>query len=82
MSDEDVVLRLDRRRALVFFDFLSRFSDDEKLSINHQAEERVLWDLCADLERELVEPLRPDYDQLLANSRKVVADDLEPRKRT
>ncbi len=80
MSGDDVVLRLDRRRALVFFEFLSRFGDAGQLSIGHQAEERVLWDLCADLERELVEPLRPDYDTLLRDARQQVADDQAPRQ--
>ena len=80
MSGQDVMLRLDRRRALVFFEFLSRFSENAKLSIEHQAEERVLWDLCADLERGLDEPLRLNYDQLLDDARQRVADDLEPRE--
>ncbi len=82
MTDEDVVLRLDRHRALVLFEFLSRFGDDASLSIKHQAEERVLWDLCGALQRELVEPFRPDYDQLLDAARKWVADDTEPGERT
>jgi len=81
MTERDVVLRLDRRRALVFFEFLTRFGDGGRLSIEHQAEQRVLWDLCADLERDLVEPFRPDYDVLLRDARQHVADDQTPRGR-
>ena len=64
--------------ALVLFEFLSRFSEEGRLTIEHQAEQRVLWGLCAVLETQLVEPFRSDYDQLLRNARDLVADPREP----
>ncbi len=78
MSETQALLHLNQSQALMLFEFLSRFSQDGRLAIEHQAEERVLWDLCAILERQLVEPLRPDYDQLLRKARDLVADPLEP----
>ena len=75
--DEDVVIELSRAHALVLFEFLSRFSDDNKLEIRDRAEERVLWDMCCDLEKALVEPLRPDYSDLLQRARDSVRDKID-----
>jgi len=58
----------------VLFEFLSRFSNDDKLEIRHQAEERVLWDMCCDLEKALAEPFRADYADLLQKARDAVRD--------
>jgi hypothetical protein len=73
-SAEKVVIELSRAQALVLFEFLSRFSNDGKLGIQDEAEERVLWNMCCDLERVLVEPMRPDFDVLLQRARDTVRD--------
>lgn len=70
-------LHLTGDEALVLFDFLSRFSDTDELTLEDQAEERVLWTLCCALERQLVEPFRPDYPALLAAARERVRDEEE-----
>jgi hypothetical protein len=79
--DEKVVIELSRAHALVLFEFLSRFSDsddqDRRLEIQDQAEERVLWDMCCDLEKALVEPFSPDYAGLLQRARDTVRDKLD-----
>ena len=77
IPEEEVVITLPRAQALVLFEFLSRFSDDKKLEIQDQAEERVLWDMCCDLERVLVEPFRSDYDVLLQRARDSVRDKVD-----
>ena len=74
MADESISLRLDKHQALVLFELLWRHSETERLSIEDPAEERVLWDLCADLERQLVEPFEPDYRDLLEEARAKVRD--------
>lgn len=71
---KDVTLSLSRDEALVLFEFLSRFSDDNNLRIDHLAEARVLWDLCCMLEATLDEPLREDYLERLHRAREVVCD--------
>ena len=81
MTDEKTSLSLDKYQALVLFEFLSRHSETGRLSIEDQAEERVLWDLCADLETQLVEPFQPGYKDLLEVARAHVRDH-EPMKRT
>jgi len=46
-------------------ELLSRYSDSESLVIEDQAEQRALWNLLCVLEGQLVEPLRPEYVELL-----------------
>jgi hypothetical protein len=74
MEDEMTTLQLSRSEAIVLFEFLSRFSEDDVLNIEDQAEERVLWDLCCDLESKLVEPFAENYSDILANARYEVRD--------
>jgi hypothetical protein len=45
-----VVLTLSRDEAVVFFEWLSRFTSQEGHRFEDQAEERVLWNLEAALE--------------------------------
>ena len=58
----------------MLFELLSRYSDSGSLQTIDQAEERVLWDLCALLERSLVAPLAPDYTEQLASARARLRD--------
>jgi NAD(P)-dependent dehydrogenase (short-subunit alcohol dehydrogenase family) len=59
--------------ALVLIEFLLRFRDQEKLSIEHCAEANALWDLCAVLESQVPELVDPAYAQLLEKARAAVA---------
>ena len=78
MDDEPALagisLELTRMEALVFFAFLRRYSERGRLAIDDQAEQRVLWDLCAMLESALHEPLSAKYVELLARARAAVRD--------
>ena len=71
-----VTLELSNPEALVLFEFLARGADKrpEAYRIEHQAEQRVLWDLQAMLESKMIEPLRPEYDTLLQRAREEVQD--------
>jgi hypothetical protein len=69
MVNERVSVELTSSEALVLFEFLARFSNDDSLRIEDQAEERVLWNLCASLESILVEPLGGNYQELLEKAR-------------
>lgn len=71
----DLSLQLSRNQAIVLFEFLSRFQESGGLTIHDQAEERLLWDLLASLERELGEPLLPEYRERLAEARERVKDE-------
>jgi hypothetical protein len=67
--DAPLAVSLSRDEALVLFEFLSRFEQDERLSIEDPAEDHVLTKRLAHLERGLVEPFAPRYVELLASAR-------------
>jgi hypothetical protein len=75
MALEKVNIELSYSEALILFEFLSRFRDNEKLDIKDQSEERVLWDTLAILETKLTDPFIPDYLDLLDLVRKEVRDE-------
>jgi hypothetical protein len=76
MSGKKLGVELSNEEALVLFEFLSRFAEDEKLEIIDQAEKEVLMDVLASLERELVEPFANNYKEILEEARRKVRDRL------
>ena len=72
MSSSKIPIELSIDEALVLFDFLSRFEKDDELAIRHAAEERILWDVLAVLEKGLNAPLSRDYGKLLAQARSAI----------
>jgi len=74
---EPIRLELTADEALVLFEFLSRYSESDSLSVVDQAEQRALWNLQCLFERQLVEPFRPDYAALLAAARDRLRDSTE-----
>lgn len=74
MNDE-VSIGLSRDQALVLFEWLARTgSGEQPAAFEDQAEQRVLWDLEAALEKHLAEPFRSDYRDLLEAARSRVRD--------
>lgn len=71
--EADATLGLTADEALVFFEWLSRYNNGGG-EFEDQAEQRVLWDLEARLEKALVAPLRADYAELLTTARERVRD--------
>jgi hypothetical protein len=75
VADENAIhLSLTNDEALVLFDFLVRYAESDKLETVDQAEQRALWNLCAVLEKSLVEPLDPAYDDLVTAARERLWD--------
>lgn len=74
---DPVRLELTADEALVLFEFLSRYSDSDSLSLVDQAEQRALWNLCCLLESRLVEPFCPDYAALVTAARDRLRDPVE-----
>lgn len=64
MTDEPSLMSDDQ--ALVFFDWLSRFTEVEAFDILPEHERRVLWDLEASLEETLPQVLAGNYKEALA----------------
>jgi len=74
-NNDGYALQVSADEALVLFDFLSRFSDTDKLTVEHPSEEQALWNLCCILETELVEPFKPNYLELLQKARSALTID-------
>ena len=75
MQSTRVKLELTSDEALVLYDWLTRFNQRDNADFADQAEERVLFDLEAMLEKVLVAPLQSDYAELLAQARSKVRDE-------
>ncbi len=67
-----VEISIDEKEALVLFELLSRFQQADAITIEHSAEERVLWNLCALLERELTVIFDQDYLSKLREARESI----------
>ena len=74
----EVTLTLTGDEAVVLFELLSRFSETDRLAIEDQAEERVLWDICCLLEKQVAAPLKKDHRKILERAREAVRDKVDP----
>jgi hypothetical protein len=69
----NVKLELSEDEAIVFFDWIKRFNNKDN-QFEDQAEERVLWDIEALLEKKLLIPFDSEYSKLLLNARRRIRD--------
>jgi hypothetical protein len=71
VKDNNILnLELTKNEALVFYEFLSRINEsDRKELFEHQAEEKILWDLESILEKQLNETFRTDYNEIIEKAR-------------
>lgn len=74
--EPDVLLPLTLDEAVVLFEFLQRYSNTDRLSIEDQAEQRALWNLCCVFEKHLTLPFEKNYSDLLAEARNRLRDEL------
>ena len=75
MRSKKVKIELTSDEALVLYDWLTRFNQRADTDFADQAEERVLFDLEALLEKTLVAPLQSDYANALVQARSKVRDE-------
>jgi hypothetical protein len=70
-----VKIDLSEDQALVLFQWLARAKPDQvKSLIEDEAEQRVLWAIEAQLDKHLVAPFSPNYNEQVAEARKRVRD--------
>lgn len=69
----NIKIELTSSEALVLVDFLIRYQDNETIAKIEDAEQQLLWDMCAMLESQVPELLDPNYKELLEKARKVVS---------
>jgi hypothetical protein len=72
--EEPVSIELSADEAVVFIDWLWRFNKQGGHTFEDQAEQRVLWNIEARMEKKMVAPLRPDYQILIAKARAQLRD--------
>ena len=72
VKEAKVALELTVDEALVLFEWLSRFNQNENVAFEDAAEQRVLFDLESKLESSLTAPLEPNYKEQLAEARRRV----------
>lgn len=69
-KNNEICLQLNNYEALILFDWLSRFNKAESsLPIQNQAEQRILFDLEAVLEKNLDDVFSSDYKIRLLQAR-------------
>jgi len=72
--NETINLEITKEEAVVLFEFLSRFSDKDIISIEHQSEERALWNLHCTFEKIINEAFSGDYKKALESARESLKD--------
>ena len=76
-EEQNLQITLTKNEALVFFEFLSRFNGiDKKELFEDQSEEKVLWNLEGTLQKELSEPFRTDYLDIIKKARNEIRDEI------
>jgi hypothetical protein len=73
MTNKKISLELSNAEALVLFEWLARSESEKSFAIKHSAEQQVLWSIEGQLEKVLVEPLSPNYVELLEHARNEVS---------
>jgi len=75
-QSDETTIKLNKDEALVLFEFLSRINDKELKEIfEDQAEQKILWILEGQLEKQLVEPFKPDYNDIIREARNKIRDE-------
>lgn len=71
-NKDTITINLSTDEAIVLSEFLKRFSENDSLTIEDQAEQRVLWDIECLLEKEIVSD---DWQEELGAARARVRDE-------
>jgi len=75
MNQNKIAIELSKDEALVFFEFLGRISKKQfKRLFEDQADQRVLWNIEANLEKQLSEPFQSDYLKIITKAIQSVRD--------
>lgn len=74
---KEIEFKLSSDEALVLTDFLIRFQESDKLSIDYESEKIALWNLGSILESKIPEILSPNYFELLKIARDNLISDVD-----
>ncbi len=74
-KENKVVLELTKEESIVLLDWLSRINESENADLfQDQAEERILWDMEASIEKVINETFESSYAEILSRAREKVRD--------
>ena len=74
---EKLSVELSRDEWLVFWDWLSRFNEEGEYLFKDQAEQRVLWDIEAQMEKKSDNAFAENYTEALKNAYDKIRDKTE-----
>lgn len=74
MDSNPVTATLTQDEALVLFEFLARNEEADNFPVADEAEERVLWRLHGQLEKQIAEVFDPNYHELVRQARARLRD--------
>ena len=78
MTNNKVNIELTKEEAIVLFEYLGRFNENDNLeNFEDQAEQKVLCDIECILEKKLSEPFNSNYQKIVAEAREKVRDEKE-----
>ncbi len=71
---EQIKIELRKEEVIVLFEYLARVNENDllKATFESQAEQMVLWNLQASIEKQLTEPFGKDYNKVVSNARKAL----------
>lgn len=72
MSNQIYQVSLSENEALLLFELLSRLDEKELVPIEHPSEQHVLWNIEAQLEKQLPMLFAANYKQLVEEARNEV----------
>lgn len=73
-SENQVIIPLKLDEAIVLFELLQRYSNSDVLSIEDQAEQRALWNLCCVFEKHVHIPFEGNFKEIVAAARNRLRD--------
>ena len=75
MADDLVDLSITKAEAIILFEFAAKLTTEQSTVAFDGAEEKVLWNIEAMLEKMLLEPFREDYEHVVDKARLEVTED-------
>lgn len=72
-NSDKISLELTTAEALVFFEWITKQEETGGFKYEHDSEERMVWNLQGQLEKKLTEPLANNYEDKLAEARRIVS---------
>lgn len=75
MTQGEIVLKLSKQEALVFFEWLAKVEPMGTTVFQHPSEEKMLWKLQCQLESALSEPFAANYADIVDEARSSVESD-------